>query len=135
MFLGRRRLGGLSRGRDYCLCACSVASPHETSAVLIDHRVRKEDFAFQVFQVGIIEVKAPLQGAIGHASLAFQEGDNLVEDSVECHDFYPPSSFPRTAPPVSPLCGLPYPVLQRVSSPWLAAQSTCTIHIHLVDIS
>src|SRR2546425_1489251 len=31
--------------------------------------------------------------------------------------FYPPDSFPRAAPPVSPLAVLPYPVLRRVSSP------------------
>ena len=43
----------------------------------------------QVFQVGIIEIKAPLYGAIRHASLAFQEGDDLVKDIVECHGFVP----------------------------------------------
>jgi hypothetical protein len=56
LFLGRRRLGWLSRCRNYCLCACSFVSPDET-AILIDHRVRKEDFAFQVFQVGIMRSK------------------------------------------------------------------------------
>src|SRR5262249_6362071 len=61
---------------------------------LIDHRIRKEDFAFQVFQVGIIEIKASLEGAIRHASLAFQEGNDLVEDIVECHAFFPlPAAF------------------------------------------
>src|SRR5262249_53208824 len=82
LFLGRR-------WRDYCLCAGSFASPHETATVLIDHRIRKENFAFQVFQVGIIEIKSALESAIGHASLAFQEGNDLVEDVVECMAFYP----------------------------------------------
>src|SRR5262249_23025623 len=109
--LGSRWLGGLSRGRDDCLCACSVASPHQTSTTLIDHRVREEDFAFQVFQVSIVEVKSSLEGAIGHASLTFQEGNDLVEDVVECHGFCPSQQLaPRLAACVTPR-GLPYPVL------------------------
>lgn len=71
--------------------------------------------------VGIIENKAPLHGAIGHASLAFQEGDDLVEDVVECHGLYPPSSFPYTALPVSPLAAYHTPSCGVCPAPATAA--------------
>src|SRR5262249_27198513 len=52
--------------------------PHQPSAALIDNLRRGEqDFVFQVVEVGIIEVKAALEGTIGDASLPFQEIDNL----------------------------------------------------------
>jgi hypothetical protein len=53
--------------------------------LLIDHRVRKENFSFQVFQVLLIEVKSSLEGTIGDPPLAFEQVDNLGENLIEGH--------------------------------------------------
>jgi hypothetical protein len=44
-----------------------------------------KEFILQVIEVVVIEVKASLESTIRHTSLAFEEGDDLVEDVIECH--------------------------------------------------
>src|SRR6516165_3233775 len=51
--------------------------------------MRKEERFFQVFQRRIVELKLPLEGAIGQAPPALEHGDRLVEDLLKGHR--PPS--------------------------------------------
>jgi len=44
------------------------------------------DFIFQIFEVGIIEVIATFDRAIGYPPLALEYVDNLGEDVVKRHD-------------------------------------------------
>src|SRR5262249_27598691 len=61
--------------------------PCESSLICLYLRFMDiEEFPFQVFQVRIIQVKASLEGTIGHPSLAFEERDNLFQDVVKRHD-------------------------------------------------
>jgi hypothetical protein len=45
-----------------------------------------EKFILQIVEVVVIEVKASLEGTIGHPSLAFQKVDDLGEDFIEGHE-------------------------------------------------
>src|SRR5215831_4809483 len=61
--------------------------PREASLICLYLRFMDiEEFPFQVFQVGIIQVKASLEGTIGHPSLVFEERNNLLEDVVKRHN-------------------------------------------------
>jgi hypothetical protein len=43
------------------------------------------DLVFQVFQVGVVQVELPLEGAIGHASTASQHVEGLIQDLLKSH--------------------------------------------------
>jgi hypothetical protein len=45
-----------------------------------------EEFLFEDIQVLVIQIEAHLQGAIGHASLAFEEVDDLGKNFIEGHE-------------------------------------------------
>jgi hypothetical protein len=44
-----------------------------------------EEFILQVVEVVVIEVEASFQRTIGYPSLAFELGDDLVENVIEGH--------------------------------------------------
>jgi hypothetical protein len=75
----------LSRLRGNCLCACRVASPHETSSFVIDDWVNIEDFFLQVLDIVVIDVKASLECPIRYTSLAFEQVNDLGENLIEGH--------------------------------------------------
>src|SRR5262245_60302987 len=80
----RRSLVG-SAGRS--LEVCGGTRPREASLICLYLRFMDiEEFPFQVFQVGIIQIKASLEGTVGYPSLAFEERDHLFQDVVKRHD-------------------------------------------------
>jgi hypothetical protein len=48
-----------------------------------------DEFGFQIFQIRVIELELPLEGAIGQAPPALEHGNRLVEDLLKGHR--PPS--------------------------------------------
>src|SRR6266567_810591 len=67
------------------------ACPNQHLAVLIDRQpLDLDDLHFEVFQVGVIEGKLALQGAVRRPSSLLEEVNHLVEYRVEVH--YRPSS-------------------------------------------
>ena len=87
--------------------------------LLIDHRIRKENFPFQVFQVRVIEVKSSLQGTIRDSSLVFQQVDDLGENLIEGHGMpLRCLAFPALVPPIMTQIwqeGKPNPPRRRVA--------------------
>src|SRR5262245_36937405 len=83
--LGRRLLGWLSRGRGDFLFACRVASPDESSPIIISYRVHVEEFFFEDIEVFVIQIEAHLQCSIRYPSLAFEEVDDLGKNFIEGH--------------------------------------------------
>ncbi len=47
--------------------------------------LRVEQFLLESFEILVIQAEPYFEGWIRHTSLPFQEGDDLVEDVVECH--------------------------------------------------
>src|SRR5205823_3263308 len=81
LLLGCKWLHWLRRLRDCGRGFGSVPSPHEYSAIFISGELLcLNDLCLQGFEVLVVEAKPYLEGRIRHPSLAFQEGDNLVED-------------------------------------------------------
>ena len=72
LFMSSRLWCWLSRLRGQCLSACRVTSPDESLPFVISHWMHVEEFILQVFEIVVIEVKASLEGTIGHTSLALQ---------------------------------------------------------------
>ena len=84
--LGRRSLGWLRRGRGCDRGVGSVPSPHEDSAIFICGKLLcLDDLCLEGFEILVIEAKPYLEGRIRHASLAFQEVDDLGENLIEGH--------------------------------------------------
>src|SRR5262249_20140994 len=81
------RLGRLSRYFDGLF---NSTCPHETSALIIDHRVRVEEFFLQRFKSLVIQVELGFERSIGRPPSLLEEGDHPVEDIIEVH--YRPSS-------------------------------------------
>jgi hypothetical protein len=55
-------------------------------AILIDRELAcLDDFRFQIFEVGIIELELPLECPLGDPSMALQEYQDLLEYFVELH--------------------------------------------------
>jgi hypothetical protein len=48
-----------------------------------------DEFGFQIFQIRVVELELPLEGAIGQAPSALEHGYRLVEDLLKGHR--PPS--------------------------------------------
>ena len=64
--------------------------PDQDAAVLIHcEALALDEFGFQIFQIGVIELELPLEGAVGQAPAAPEHGYRLVEDSLKGH--CPPS--------------------------------------------
>jgi hypothetical protein len=62
--LGRRRWDRLER-RSRCVDGpFGIACPHETSAVIIDHRVRIEEFFLQRFKQLVVQVELDFERSI-----------------------------------------------------------------------
>src|SRR5919204_5138501 len=90
LFLGGKRLCGLSRVRDNCLSACSVASPDQYSTVFIGSKALSlGKFKLQILQRLIIKLKLPLEGAIGQTSSTLEHLDGLFENFVKRHGMLP----------------------------------------------
>jgi hypothetical protein len=70
---------------DAFLDACSCASPHETSTLIVSYWIHVEELILQVVEVGVIEVEASFQRTIGYPSLALQEVDDLGKNFIEGH--------------------------------------------------
>src|SRR5215813_14150028 len=64
--------------------------PDEDTAILIHRQALALDkFGLQIFQIRVIELELPLEGAIGQAPPALEHGDRLVENVLKGHR--PPS--------------------------------------------
>jgi hypothetical protein len=48
-----------------------------------------DEFGFQIFQIYVIEIELPLEGAIGQAPPALEHSYRLIEDLLKSH--CPPS--------------------------------------------
>jgi hypothetical protein len=84
--LGRRLLDSLGRWRGGCDCPFDFPTPDENAAILVSrYALGMNNFIFQVFEVGIIEVIPTLDSAIRHASLALEDVDDLCKDVIEGH--------------------------------------------------
>jgi hypothetical protein len=84
-FLDQRRGDRLGRWRRCVDDPCGIAGPYETSPLVVSHWMHVKEFILQVVEVVVIKVKASLEGAIGDASLAFEEVDDLGENVIEGH--------------------------------------------------
>src|SRR5712691_4467145 len=67
--------------------------PDQDATVLIHRQaLALNEFGFQIFQIRVIELELPLEGAIGQAPPTLQHGYRLVEDLLKGHR--PPSLYP-----------------------------------------
>ena len=57
-----------------------------------------DDFVLDILQGGIVELKLPLEGPVGHAAPLAQEHDDLIH---HCDKVHPVSSLPGARPPCS----------------------------------
>jgi hypothetical protein len=83
--LDQRRWGRLGRLIRCCGGPCTIASPHETSTLVISHWVHVEDFILQVVEVVVIKVEASFQRTVRYSPLAFEEVNDLGENVIEGH--------------------------------------------------
>src|SRR5262245_44253292 len=60
--------------------------PHEPASLVVSHWMYIEEFFFEDVQVLVIQIEAHLEGAIGYASLAFEEVNDLGEHFIEGHE-------------------------------------------------
>ena len=68
------------------MLACSVPSPNEYSTMFIRGELLcLNDLCLESFEILVIYAEPYLEGWVGHASLPFEEGDDLFEDFVKCH--------------------------------------------------
>jgi hypothetical protein len=88
--------GCLSRWRGYCAIPFDITSPDEPPPVIISHRMYVEEFCFEGFEILVIQAKSDLEGWIRDPSLAFQEGDDLIEQFIKRHGFYSPNRAARS---------------------------------------
>jgi len=63
-----------------------LTSPHETSTLVITHRVYVKEFILQIVEVVVIEVEASFQRTVGYPSLAFEEVNDLGKNVIEGHE-------------------------------------------------
>jgi hypothetical protein len=56
----------------------------------------RDELVFEYFQVGVIELKLDLEGAIGQAAPLTQQRDRLIHDGDKVHSV---SSFPGARSP------------------------------------
>jgi hypothetical protein len=45
-----------------------------------------DEFYLEIFEVGVIQLKPPLQGTIRDSALALEECDSLLQNFLELHD-------------------------------------------------
>jgi hypothetical protein len=55
-----------------------------------------DEFHLEIFEVGIVQLKPPLQGTIRDPALALKECDGLLQNFLELHDR--PSTCARVSP-------------------------------------
>ena len=84
--LGRRLLGWLGRGSGDFVGTFDVTSPDESPPFVVSYWMHVEEFFFEDVQVLVIQIEAHLEGAIGYASLAFEEVNDLGEHFIEGHE-------------------------------------------------
>src|SRR5205823_256827 len=74
------RRGGGRRGR------YGGTDPYQHFTVFITRQpLALDEFHRQVFEEGIIQVKLPFEGAIGHPPAALEHGNRLIEDLFKVH--------------------------------------------------
>jgi hypothetical protein len=99
-FLGQiwRRIGkGCTRGR-WCdrRGRAGLTRPDQHGAILINRQLLDlDDLHLQIVQVGVVQGKLSLEGAIGDPSAALQQLDDLVDHRKEVH--YRPSTWASAA--------------------------------------
>ncbi len=85
--LDGRLMGCLWQRCDWCQCRPSVAGPDKNAAVLIGgHPLGVDQFFLQVFEVVVIQSEPAFQRPVGHAPLALEECDDLLQNIIECHN-------------------------------------------------
>src|SRR5262245_28340892 len=63
-----------------------VTGPDEASPRIVAYfGVGIEEFGLHIFQGRVVELKLPLEGAVGQASATLEHGDRLVEDLLKGH--------------------------------------------------
>ena len=95
--LGRRRGGGRrgrpGRGGGRGDRRRRGTRPDQDIAPLIHgEALALDEFVLQIVQGRVVELKLPLEGAVGQASATLEHGDRLVEDLLKGHD--PPFQAP-----------------------------------------
>src|SRR4029450_9847245 len=48
-----------------------------------------DDLCLEGFEILVVEAEPYLEGWVGNSPLPFQEGDDLIENVVKCHDLLP----------------------------------------------
>ena len=76
-----------------------VTRPDETSpGIIADLRMRVQELVLEVVQRRVVELKLPLQGAVGHPAAPLQHGNGLIQHLLKGH---PPSSLWLGVPPTT----------------------------------
>lgn len=99
----RSKLGGSG-----CRLRFDFSSPDENATLLVRCQTLGVDqFFFEDIQILVIDVEAHLERAIGHTSLAFEEGDNLIKNIVQRHGrvTHPAVQPVRAFPGLQPIVG------------------------------
>src|SRR5262245_33703057 len=98
---GRGQRGGRWRRRQRLV---SATYPNQHLTVLIDRQpLTLNEFDREVVQRRVIELKLPLECAVGHPATALEQGDGLVQDLVKGHARPPSAASYGASGPVSPL--------------------------------
>src|SRR5439155_18165547 len=83
--LARRPRRRLNRG-GACERHTRRTAPHQDTACLVGSQpLGVDEFGFEVVEVGVIEVKSTLQGAIGDTALALEDLEYLREHLIKRH--------------------------------------------------
>jgi hypothetical protein len=65
------------------------AFPEQAAAILITHwMVGVAEFFFEIFEIIVVQVKLPLQGAVRHTPPASQHIEHLIQDFLERHGYF-----------------------------------------------
>jgi hypothetical protein len=63
-----------------------VVRPDETSPRIVAHlRVGVEEFVLEIAEGVLVQLKLPLEGAVGQASATLEHGARLVKDLLKGH--------------------------------------------------
>jgi hypothetical protein len=84
--IGERHLDGCLR--PYCgwRRGARVPSPDQDAAILIQsHALAVNQLVLEIVERRVIELKLPLEGAVGQAPPALEHGDRVVKDLLKGH--------------------------------------------------
>jgi hypothetical protein len=63
-----------------------LACPDQDFAILVDGQAQGfDDLGLQIFEVVIIEIELPFEGAIGHAASPLEHSQGLIDNLLERH--------------------------------------------------